>query len=308
MARIRYTLEYAAAAAGAALARMMSPALADRCGAALGGLAWRMLASRRRIALDNMARAFNGAIPAEERPEIVHRVFQNLGRTMFEFARFSKTSHERIREICTGPGEEVLAQAYAEGKGAILVTAHFGNWELMGVWVATCGYPMDLLTGTQHNEKVNALLQQFRRNQKVGIIPLSTSARQVFKALKANHITGMGSDQHSASGGIVIDFMGRPASTPRGAALFAIRAGCPLMPFLLRRERYDRHVVISGGLIYPPNSGDEEADIRTMTIAYTRFFEEQIRKYPDQWMWTHRRWKVPTSETSSPVAPAPTEL
>jgi KDO2-lipid IV(A) lauroyltransferase len=303
MARVRHWLEYALTVTGARTAQMMSPALADRCGAALGSLVWRLAKSRREIALDNLAKAFGGAIPVEERPEIVHRVFQNIGRTMFEFARFRKTTHERIREIITGPGEDILKRVHAEGKGGILVTAHFGNWELMGSWIAACGYEMDFLTGTQHNQKVNGVVQQFRKYQGAGIIPLATSPRQAFKVLKANHFTGIASDQHAASGGVILDFMGRPASTPRGPALFAIRAGCPLMPFVLRRERYDRHVIMHGDLVYPPNSGDEDADIKQMTRAYTAFFESAIRQYPDQWMWTHRRWKVDYLKSTDSAQP-----
>jgi KDO2-lipid IV(A) lauroyltransferase len=88
-----------------------------------------------------------------------------------------------------------------------------------------------------------------------------------------------------------MDFFGRPASIARGPALFAIRCGCPVIPLLLRRERHDRHVLIAGELIYPPKSGDEEADVRSMTARYVKFIEENIRRYPDQWLWTHNRWK-----------------
>lgn len=304
MATLGENLEYLATLAGTGVAQMMPSRMADFTAARLGGLAYHVVPSRRRIALDNLSRAFGDSLTAAQQKEIIHHVFQNIGRTLFEFARFRKMSLEDIRRIVTGPGQEILKKVYAEGKGGIVVTAHFGNWEILGVWVAACGYPMDFLTGTQHNEKVNDLLNGFRKEMGVGIISLATSARQVFKALKANHITGLVSDQHSASAGIVLDFMGRPASTPKGPALFALRSGCPLLPFLLRRERYDHHVLIPGEPIYPPRGGDEETNIREMTAAYTRFFEAQIRKYPEQWMWTHRRWKVPEQQPAGEVQTA----
>jgi Kdo2-lipid IVA lauroyltransferase/acyltransferase len=304
MARIAHNLEYLATATGAGLAQMLPAPVADFTAARLGGLAYRLVGKRRRIALENLERAYGDRLTQRQREEIVHRVFQNIGRTLFEFARFRRMKLDGIRRLVTGPGQDVLKRVFDEGKGGIIVTAHFGNWEILGAWVAACGYPMDFLTGTQHNEKVNNLLNDFRKEMQVGIISLAISARQVFKTLKANHFTGLVSDQHSASGGIVLDFMGRPASTPKGPALFSIRSGAPLLPFLLRRERWDKHVLIQGEPIYPPNSGDEEADIRQMTIAYTRFFEATIREYPDQWMWTHRRWKVtrdvPQSAVQSP--------
>jgi len=293
MASLSHNLEYAAALTGVKLARIFTPRAADRLGVGLGSLAHAVLSSRRKIALYNLERALGAELSIDVRRRVAKEVFHNIGRSMIEFSRFGKTTLDDVRKLITGPGEEILARVHAEGKGGMVVTAHFGNWELLGVWVAACGYPMDFLIGTQHNEKVDRLLVGFRESMGVGIIRLSTSSRQVFKALKANHMTGLVSDQHSASGGVVLDFMGRPASTPKGPALFSIRTGAPLLPFLLRRERYDRHILIPGEPIYPPNSGDEEVDIAQMTKRYTRFFEQNIRKYPDQWMWTHRRWKVP---------------
>ena len=293
MASIGRNLEYAAALTGVKLAGLLSPQMADHLGGGLGNIAHLVLTSRKRIALYNLERALGAELTLAQRRRIVKEVFHNIGRSMVEFSRFNKLSLEDVRRLVIGPGEETLARVQGEGKGGMVVTAHFGNWELLGAWVAACGYPMDFLIGTQHNEKVDRLLVGFRESMGVGIIRLSTSSRQVFKALKANHMTGLVSDQHSASGGIVLDFMGRPASTPKGPALFSVRTGAPLLPFLLRRERYDRHILIPGEPIYPPNSGDEEVDIANMTRAYTKFFEQNIRKYPDQWMWTHRRWKVP---------------
>lgn len=293
MAPLSRNLEYAAALTGVKLAQLFTPRGADRLGVGLGNLTHALLTSRRRIALYNLERALGDQLGLDERRRVAKEVFRNIGRSMIEFARFGKMSLDDVRNIISGPGEEILARVHAEGKGGMIVTAHFGNWELLGVWVKASGYPMDFLIGTQHNEKIDRVLVGLREAMGIGIIRLATSSRQVFKTLKANHMTGIVSDQHAASGGIVLDFMGRPASTPKGPALFSVRTGAPLLPFLLRRERYDRHVLIPGEPIYPPNSGDEDLDIAQMTKQYTKFFEQNIRKYPDQWMWTHRRWKVP---------------
>jgi KDO2-lipid IV(A) lauroyltransferase len=268
MAKIGHTVEYAAALCGVKLAQALSPGMADRLGAGLGSVAHAVLTSRRRIAHDNLKRAFGDELTEAQRKAIVKNVFRNTGRTLVEFARFGKTRQEGIRAIIEGPDPADFREALRRGNGALVVSAHFGNWEMMGAWVATQGFPMDFLIGTQHNEKVDELLVGFRKAIGVGVVRLSTSARSI------------------------LPFFGRPAATPRGPALFAIRAGCPIMPMVLRRERYDRHVVLAGPAIYPPNSGDEEKDIALMTRAYTGFFEESIRKYPDQWLWTHRRWKL----------------
>lgn len=292
MAKLSHQIEYVAALTGVKMAQALSPHAADSLGAALGSLAHVVLKSRREIARRNLKMAMGDSMSDAEIEAIVKRVFRNLGRTLVEFSRFGRTKLEGARQIIIGDGAERLRKVHEEGRGGIIVSAHFGNWELMGIWVSTLGYSMDFLVGTQHNEKIDKMLIGFRRDMGVGIIPLATSARQVFKTLRANRFTGLVADQHASSGGVVLDFFGRPAGTPRGPALFAIRAGCPLLPCVLRRERYDRHVVMAGEPVYPPRSGDEEADIRSMTVAYTKFFESSIRQYPDQWMWTHRRWKI----------------
>ena len=292
MAKLRHNVEYVGALLGVKLAHLLTLRMADAFGAALGSLAYVLLTSRRRIAYDNLRKAMGDSLSEREIRSIARKVFRNIGRTLVEFARFGKIKPEGARRIIVGDGTKYLQRAFQEGKGAIIVTSHFGNWELLGSWFAAVGYPIDFLVGTQHNKKVDGLLNSFRREMEVGIIPLKTSIRGVFQCLKANRLAGLVADQHAHTGGISVEFFGRKAATPKGPAAFAVKAKCPLLPFLMRRERYDRHVVEAGRPIYPPNGGDEEKDIETMTIAYSKFFEASIRKYPDQWMWTHRRWKI----------------
>jgi KDO2-lipid IV(A) lauroyltransferase len=297
VASLAHELEYLATLGATKYVQRLSDEKADRMGIGLGRLMYRVLHKRRKVAFDNLKQALGSDYSDEQLEEISRKVFANIGQTLVEFSRFKQLGREGVRRIITGPGEENIAKAYAEGKGGILLTAHFGNWEILGAWVAALGYPMDFLVGRQHNAKVDRLLLGFRSEMKVGLIPLATAARSVFKALKANHITGIVADQHAPGGSVVLDFFGRPCAWAKGPSLFAIRAGAPLLPYLLRRERFDRHVLMPGEPIYPPNSGDEEKDIETMIVAYARFLENGIRAYPDQWMWTHRRWKLDTPAT-----------
>jgi KDO2-lipid IV(A) lauroyltransferase len=292
MAKLSHNVEYLGAWLGMKTAQVLSPRWADSFGAAVGGLAHRFLAMRRQVAFDNIKKGLGDSLTDREIQAIVRKVFQNIGRTVVEFARFKQIGLEGARRIIVGEGDSLFKKIQENGKGAVLVTGHFGNWELLGMWPPSLGYPVDFLVGTQHNLKVDRMLVAFRREMGVGIIPLKNSLRGILKALKARHFVCLVADQHDPSGGLIIDFLGRPASVPRGPAFFAVKTGCPVFPCMMRRERYDRHVVMPGEPIYPPDSGDEEADIRMVTEAYTRFFESCIRQYPDQWMWTHRRWKL----------------
>lgn len=229
----------------------------------------------------------------EERiQETAKAVFSNIGRTIFELPRLGRLSTEDFNRIVEGDVREKIEQALSGGKGGILIAPHFGNWEMIAGWIIAQGFPMDELIGIQHNSLVDELLIGLRQSMGVGIIRSDTGVRGVFKVLKANHLLGVVADQHDPANGIILDFFGRKASQVKGPAAFSVKIGCPVLPIALRRVRYDHHVAMVGELIYPPCSGDTDQDIRDVTLQYTKQFEEIIRRYPDQWMWTHRRWKV----------------
>lgn len=277
-------------------ARAMPPMMADMVGAWLGRTAHGLLISRRKVALENMRSALG-----EEMSEVLMRrnvlkVFESVGRTAIEVARFGKTRPDDIRRFVTGYGAEQLARAHEMGKGCIVLTAHFGNWEYVGSWVAAMGYPMDILVYTQHNPVFDRLLNDLRKRMGVNVIKIGTNVRQVFRALNERHVIGIAADQHDPAGNLVIRFFGREAAASRGPAVFSLRTGAPILPVLLRREKFDRHVVMAGDLILPSEKGNEDEKVRCMIEQFHRFLEDSIRSYPDQWLWTHRRWKADTGE------------
>jgi len=274
------------------MAQLLSPQRADSFGSALGTFVYNVAGSRRQISNDNIRSTIGKSWSENEIESLTKKVFQNIGRTLIEIARFEKFGRDGVKKIVQGDAS-LLKKIHDEGKGAIILTAHYGNWELLGTWPAALGYPMHFLVGRQHNPLVDEQLNSYRRQMGVGIIPLDSSLRATFKALKSNHFMGIAADQH-APAGIIIDFLGKPALHPRGPALFSIRTGAPICPFMIRRERFDRHIVFANEPIYPNPDANEEDEIYRITAATVSFFEDFIRKYPDQWMWTHRRWKLQT--------------
>ncbi len=258
----------------------------------LGRLSYAVLTSRRRIARDNLKRAFGSEKSDGEIERIIKEVFLHTARTLVEFARQPKYTPEKILAMTGCEGKEYLERVSQEGKGAMLITGHFGNWELLGGWAAALGYPIDFLVGQQHNQKVDELLISFRRALGVGIIPIGMAARGVIKALKSNRMVAVVSDQHAPLGGVTVDFFGRPAATPKGPAAFAVKVDCPIMFGVYIRLGYNHHKALILPPIYPPHSGDSENDIVIMTQAYTSYLEQCVRQYPEQWLWTHRRWKI----------------
>jgi len=293
MATLKHSVEYLAARAGITLACSLSAGAADRLGATLGKIGYRLVKSRRRVAEDNLRQALGSDLTDADIDPIVREVFQNVARSLIETVRFSRLKPEGARQIVTGPGKEYLEMARRHGKGGLILTAHFGNWELLGAWVSAVGYPIDHLVGIQHNPRVHELFNDCRRAMGAGIIEVSRSTlRDVFAALKANRFIGYAADQHAPAQNLVMDFFGRKAAVASGPARFAVKTGCVVLPMMLRRERYDRHVLIAREPIFPPNSGNEEEDILTITRTYLKFWEDVIREHPEQWLWTHRRWKI----------------
>ena len=291
MAKLSHYIEYSLVMFGAFIVQSMSASGADRFGAFLGRNAQRLLRSRNRIALENLQNAFP-ELSVTEREKIAVEAFENLGRAAVEVARFGVTSRKRITEIVVNEGREAIDNALSAGKGGIFVTAHFGCWEMTGAWLGASGYPTDLLVLSQHNGLFDRTLDGFRKKMGVGTLVTGEDTRRMFRALKENRLIGIAADQHDPSQNLIIDFFGRPAAAARGPALFSIRTGAPILPFMLRRIRHDRHEFISAPPIYPSSGLDENENVRLMVEKYHRFYEKVIRQYPGQWMWTHRRWKV----------------
>ena len=291
MAKLRHVLEYVPVLVGVKLAQALPGALADRIASGLGGLVCSLWGSRRRIAMNNLSRALGDSLTEDQRKAITKQVFRQTAMTLFDFARMGKIAPLSPREYFVSDGLDQLERIHSEGKGGVIVSAHFGSFEMWGLWLALTGQPMTFLTGVQHNPLVDRVLSGFRHELGVQIIPKNKALRGVLRALKDGRFVALLADQHDPNG-VVIDFFGRPAGTPKGPAFFAIKSGAPIIPYMMRRERHDRHVLMAGEAIYPPDSGDIEADAKAMTIAYTSFFEECIRRYPEQWLWTHRRWKL----------------
>lgn len=292
MAKLSHRLEYAAVFVFAAIANLLSARTADSLGSALGSLFHYFWGSRKKVAFENIQKSDIAQNYSKlETEALVKRVFQNTGRTLIEVSRLRQLGQNGASKIVELGSLQHLIKAREEGNGCIVLTAHFGNWELLGGMATTLGFKIHFLVASQHNLLVNDFLIKQRKEMGVGIISLERSAREVFKVLKANEIVAIVADQHAPSG-IKLNFLGRDALAARGPALFSMRRKAPVCPYLIRRERFDRHVVIAGPMIYPPDSGDEEADIRYITEKYTSFFEDGIRQWPDQWLWTHRRWKT----------------
>ncbi len=252
MATVKHRIEYWATRLGFGLANILSAKSANSFGKFLGTTFSRLLPKRKKIAIDNLRQAFKETKTDLEYNEIATQVFENIGQTFLELARFNKITHANLKEMVTCKDTSAFQKAQDEQKGAILVTSHFGNWELSAGWVVAMGYDIDVVAKVQTNPLVDDLITKLRTNLQIKVIPVKTSTlRSILKSLKNKRFVGIVADQHDPSGNLILDFFNRKASVAKGPASFAKKQNCPIIPMVMRRIAYNKYEVITSEGIYP---------------------------------------------------------
>ncbi|NOY68444.1 MAG: lysophospholipid acyltransferase family protein [Deltaproteobacteria bacterium] len=186
----------------------------------------------------------------------------------------------------------VVEEARAKGKGIIFLTGHFGNWELMGAYMAALGYPLVVVSRASSNPAMDRLISDMRNNAGYYNIPRGKSTREILKALKKGYALGILIDQDTKVRGVFVDFFGQKAHTPVGPILLAKRFDIPIIPifmYLLPDLTYTIECLDPVELV---DTGDVDADLIANVQKCSDAYERIIRRYPDQWAWFHRRWKT----------------
>lgn len=268
------------------------PALAS-IGRALGMFAYRTMSRYRKVAHANLARAYGDAWDEAERTRVARKSFEHLGITLVEFfLRQPRITPEEVEREVRFEGQEHFEEAFARGKGAILVTAHYGNWEMMGPRLARAGYQVSAVSRTADDPGTERMIESIRTRSGLRQIPRREAARQGLAALRRNEVLAILLDQNTLEGGIFVPFFGHPASTATGPAQFSIRTGAALVPTFCLRESDGTHTMKAWPPIYPDASNDRAAEVRRLTAEVTHVIELQIRERPELWCWLHNRWKL----------------
>ena len=260
-------------------------------GEILGFVTFSVLRVRRRVSLVNLKKSFGDRYTDREYRRIARRSYINFTKSMIEFGLFSRLAKRDLTDFIEIINAAPLTDNFKAGRGAVIVSGHFGSFELMGACMAQLGWPIDFLVGRQHNLLVNRLMNRNRSLFGVGLIEIGVAARGVFSALKKGRGVVMLSDQDAGRDGVIIDFLGRPASTPKGPAAFALKTGCPVFVFIPIRDGAFHHKLYFTGPLAVEPSGNKDEDIKRLTQAYSDVIAEYITRYPVGWFWAHRRWK-----------------
>jgi KDO2-lipid IV(A) lauroyltransferase len=296
---LRQRLEALLLRALGATARALPFERASDLGAGIGALAYRLLKRRRTIAEENVEQSL-GPLPAGTTSvAIVRAAFSQLGRTFLEFLALPAQTREEIAARVTWEGYEPMEAVAREGKGAVLVTGHFGNWELLGAAGRVHFGSMKYLLPRQTNPWSDAYLNDVRRRLGIEPFRIEENLREALRALRSGALLGMLPDQDARRAGIHVPFFGRPASTHAGPARMALAAGTPIFVGVAERDGAGHFRARLLRTLNPDPSREREAEVLRLTAELTRALEEAIRARPDHWYWIHRRWKTP-----QPPAPA----
>ncbi len=267
-----------------------------RVGSLMGLAFFYGLKRRRTIALENLSLALPH-LSQRRRQQIARRSVQNFGMSFCEFMHLQAASPAEIRAYCAWQGLEHIHNALAQGHGAMLPTAHFGAWEVMGARMAQ-EFPMSVVVRLTSNQALKSHAEKVRAAVNIKMILKEESARVSLRALRANEGLAIFADQHAGPSGMLLPMFGHQTRVFTSPARLALAAQAPIVPiFAVRREPWiaNGRVVIQSG----PALDLQQQHYATRddaVLAGTRFMNDAteaiVREYPDQWLWMHRRWRA----------------
>jgi KDO2-lipid IV(A) lauroyltransferase len=277
--------------------RALSWDAACRIGERLGALGYRPLGIRKRVVERQIAAAFpdlnRGAVVNLARESYAH-----LGRTFIETALLETLGKKGLLELFeTVENWELVEEVMAEGKGAVMVTGHIGNWELAGAYVAARGIPLDAIVRGMANPLFDAFINHTREGIGMTIVHDSEAVRRTPRSLRDGRAVAFVADQGVLGlASTYVPFFGRPAKTPRGAAVFALRFQVPVLFIVALRKPNGRFRLVVER-IEARETGDRDRDVDAIVARFTERLEHWVRTVPAQYFWQHRRWKRQPPDT-----------
>lgn len=261
-------------------------------GAFLGKTAW-FFRVRRSVCRINIKIAF----PDKTLREIDHigrESYANTGRFMAEFIRQGSMDENYFRKYVKVEHNSALDKFLAHEGGVIALGYHFGNWEYNGVCHQFLGKETTFLVGRQHNSLIDSYINRLRSSLGPTLLTRDVSMRGIIRISRAGGAVCWLSDQYGGKNGLVVDFFGKPASTPRGAAAFCVKLGMPILCGVMVREDGPCQRFSPRAFLLPdPELSRHEAEL-DITARYTKVLEDVVREYPEQYWWAHKRWKKTT--------------
>src|SRR6202171_5409267 len=290
---MRQRLEYALAWPFIKFLSLLPRPLARAAAISLAWLIYILHARLRHVGMRNLAMA----LPERDRRQharILRGEFTSLGRQLAEVCQFPRYTLENVNRVVVYDGFENYERAVARGKGVLFLTAHFGGWELSAFVHSLHGHPMHVVMRNLDNVYLDRLIQRYRSMHGNTTVSKDNFVRGLLEAMKAGEVVSLLMDTNmTPPQGVFVNFFGIAACTASGLARIALRTDAAVVPgFTVWDSRLRKYILRFDPAVELIRRGDNEADIVANTAKFTKVIEDFIRKYPDQWLWVHRRWKT----------------
>jgi KDO2-lipid IV(A) lauroyltransferase len=291
--KAREALEYWAVRGLVGLVGALPRSVARAVGASIGWVCWQLLGGLRNTGLRNLKLALPQKADAE-REEILRKLYKTLGWQIAEFCKMRGYTLEEASQFVRYEGLENYLRARDRGRGVLVLTGHLGAWELSSFYHSLRGYPMSLVIRRLDNARVDAFVNGIRCLHGNRVIHKDDFARGLLTAMHNGETVGILMDTNmTPPQGVFVPFFGVEACTASGLARVAVRTGAAVLPgFLLWEESEQKYVLRFGEELELVKTGDAQADMLANTALFAATTESYIRRYPEQWLWVHRRWKT----------------
>ncbi len=290
---MRRKLEYAAAWPFIKILGAMPRPLARGFAIGLAQIIYLLHGRLRRVGMRNLELAFPEKSRAE-RARILRGEFTSLGRQLAELCHFPGYTLENVEQVVIYDGLENYERAFARKKGVLFLTAHFGGWELSAFTHSLHGHWMHVVMRPMDNAYLDRTIRRYRTMHGNKTVDKDDFVRGLLAAMKAGEVVGILMDTNmTPPQGIFVDFFGIPACTASGLARIALRTDAAVVPtFTIWDAALGKYRLRFDPALELIRTGDQEADIAANTQLFTKVIEDYVRKYPEQWLWVHRRWKT----------------
>ncbi len=258
--------------------------------ALLTWLAFDILQLRRKYVIS--AISLHLELSPDEAVKMARQVYFNFLLNAFEMSGLKFMSNEDLNTRLYCADMAILKQALSRKKGAIIISGHFGLWELVPPWLSLNGLPVTVVVRRQNNPEVDRWMEEMRQKHGARTTDSGFGIREILKSLRKGHILALMVDQDNGKQGIFVPFFKAWASAPTGPAAISIKTGAPIVPLALFPDFNGRHRLKIWPAIFPENYSDDVEGHQKMTRDYTQIVEQMVRQQPKQWFWLHRRWKT----------------
>jgi KDO2-lipid IV(A) lauroyltransferase len=286
-----HIVEYVAFQTLSFMVQLMPISGAQWIGRRLGRFVFHPIGYRKNVTLSNLRRAFPEKTESEI-AAIAQGAYESIGISLLELIWFPRMSLEQLGAIIHFDKPDIMRNAYKKGKGLILITAHFGNWELLAQSsIVNLGFPLNIVVKTQSNPLIDRSINKRRTNVGNRVIPMETSLREILRALRNGEAVGLVADQAAPKENVPMEFFGTMVPTHQGPSAFCLKMGCPMVVGFAVRRPDGSYDALVEEVPTQDLQDDSEENVSELTRRHVKMTEEIIRKHPDHWMWQHKRWK-----------------